>query len=137
MAKHDLLSSSDATVDSQPLQFSLRQLLLFMAIAGVVLVAGRMLVLFVNAIVGPALPHAIVNQLQEGMSKKQVEAILGPPTSEDEDCWNYEPWLNPGWVEIYFENDRLAYINDESAFPNEFGRANIQPANPSSKSNVP
>jgi hypothetical protein len=121
-------AAADATVAPQPFRFSLRQLLLFIAIAGVLLAAGRMLIQFANAIVGPALPHAIVGQLREGMRKDEVEAILGPPTYKRDDCWDYDPWWNPGWVEFYFENGRLVDLNDESAFPNEFGRATIQPA---------
>ena len=40
-----------------------------------------MLVLMLDSCIGKRITKANVDQVTEGMSKKQVESILGPPTS--------------------------------------------------------
>jgi len=40
-----------------------------------------MLVLMLNGCIGKRITKANVDRVMEGMSKKQVESILGPPTS--------------------------------------------------------
>jgi outer membrane protein assembly factor BamE (lipoprotein component of BamABCDE complex) len=40
-----------------------------------------MLVLVLNGCIGKRITKANVDRVMEGMSKKQVESILGPPTS--------------------------------------------------------
>jgi outer membrane protein assembly factor BamE (lipoprotein component of BamABCDE complex) len=40
-----------------------------------------MLVLMLDSCIGKRITKAIVDRVTEGMSKKQVESILGPPTS--------------------------------------------------------
>jgi outer membrane protein assembly factor BamE (lipoprotein component of BamABCDE complex) len=42
-----------------------------------------MLVLMLDSCIGKRITKANVDQVTEGMSKKQVESILGPPTSLD------------------------------------------------------
>jgi len=42
-----------------------------------------MFVLMLNGCIGKRITKANVDQVTEGMSKKQVESILGPPTALD------------------------------------------------------
>ena len=55
--------------------------------------------------------------IHQGMTKIQVETILGTPTSHDGNQIEYSRPLNVGWVEFAFdEKDVLIWKNDESAF---------------------
>src|SRR5215510_11337196 len=45
------------------------------------LMLALMLVLMLNGCIGKRITKANVDEVMEGMSKKQVESILGPPTS--------------------------------------------------------
>jgi hypothetical protein len=109
-------------------RYSLRRLFVLIAAVCVLLAAARCLVLIVGAVTGPVLPHDLVGQLREGMTKAEVEAILGPPGDRFDDCWNYYRGCNPGWIEFYFNEGRLSEVNDESPFPNSYGWAEIQQA---------
>ena len=44
-------------------------------------ILALMLVLMLDSCIGKRITKANVDQVTEGMSKKQVESILGPPTS--------------------------------------------------------
>lgn len=75
---------------------------------GVVLLTG-----FLFACTGPRLTQANVDQISEGMSKKQVESILGPPTTvETKDFMllkrtTYMYQQSNGAVTILFKDDKV------------------------------
>jgi len=94
------------------MRWRLRTLLLGFAIASLALAGGR----FAYRAVGPIFPRQVYEKLRPGMSKAEVQAIIGPPTSTyGADDWRYERKWNPGWVEVQFnEAGRLLYVNDES-----------------------
>jgi outer membrane protein assembly factor BamE (lipoprotein component of BamABCDE complex) len=66
------------------------------------------------ACTGPRLTQANVDQVSEGMSKKQVESILGPPTTVDAKDFmllkrtTYTYRQSNGSVTILFKDDRVA-----------------------------
>ncbi len=66
----------------------------------------------------PAMPRHQLRQLKSGMTKREVQSILGKPTWKGPNDWQYERFANLGWVEVHFDEDsQLTYVNDESAFP--------------------
>jgi hypothetical protein len=94
-------------------RFSLRRLLVVFALFAFAVAGIRFL--FVDAL-GPAIPPEQLKQLKPGMTKSEVEKIVGKPDDAVADVWHYERPLNPGWVGLYFdEADRLLSIDDERA----------------------
>lgn len=77
-----------------------------------------MLRIATTAIVGPIFSGSELQKLTPGMSKGQVEAVIGKPTRYyGSDTWIYERTMNPGWVAIYFDDEgQIREINDESVF---------------------
>jgi len=67
----------------------------------------------------PAMPRHLLRQVTAGMTKAEVQDILGEPQDREGDYqWEYWRWGNAGWVEIFFHQDgTVDYVNDESAFP--------------------
>ena len=67
----------------------------------------------VVACTGPRLTQANVDQVSEGMSKKQVESILGPPTSVEAKEFlllkrtTYSYQQSNGTVTILFKDDKV------------------------------
>jgi outer membrane protein assembly factor BamE (lipoprotein component of BamABCDE complex) len=65
------------------------------------------------ACTGERLTQANVDQVSEGMSKKQVESILGPPTATDTKDFmvlkhtTYTYRQTNGTVTILFQNDKV------------------------------
>ena len=65
----------------------------------------------------PVIGTSKLQRLEIGMSKEEVAEVLGQPSRErtSERAWEYEHFLNPGWVDIYFDSSgRMSGINDES-----------------------
>jgi outer membrane protein assembly factor BamE (lipoprotein component of BamABCDE complex) len=75
---------------------------------GVAVLSGLLL-----ACTGPRLTQANVEQVSEGMSKKQVESILGPPTTvEAKDFMllkrtTYLYRQSNGTVTVLFQNEKV------------------------------
>ncbi len=94
-------------------QFSLAMLLFLVAVCA-------LFIFFVTQcyrIGGPAMPNYLMRQLRLGMTKEEVRRLLGPPEKVYDNTWIYSRKGNVGWVEIWFDEDRLGSVNDESAFP--------------------
>lgn len=66
----------------------------------------------------PAIPYHKLDQLKLGMSRAEVQTILGPSDSILPDkTLIYRRFANPGWMEVYFDqHDKLDHVNDESAY---------------------
>lgn len=97
------------------MRFSLRAMMLSVTVIAVLLCSARLIVL---SAIGPVIPYSVLDKLEFGMTKAEIEKILGPPAATDEHAWIYERPLNPGWVEIHFYHQgRYSDFNDESAFP--------------------
>ena len=71
---------------------------------------------------GNRLEQSAVDQVQVGMTRSQVQFLLGTPTIEDafhQGRWDYPYYLRRGrskdietrWVTVYFENERVARID--------------------------
>jgi outer membrane protein assembly factor BamE (lipoprotein component of BamABCDE complex) len=75
--------------------------------------AAALSALLLAACTGPRLTQANVDQVSEGMSKKQVESILGPPTAvEAKDFMllkraTYFYRQSNGTVTILFKDDKV------------------------------
>jgi outer membrane protein assembly factor BamE (lipoprotein component of BamABCDE complex) len=75
---------------------------------------AAMLSALLVACTGERLTQANVDQVSEGMSKKQVESILGPPTATDTRDFmllkhtTYIYRQKNGTVTILFQNDKVA-----------------------------
>lgn len=71
------------------------------------------LLVFLTACPGPRLRKANVDLITEGMTKKQVESILGPPTSADQKDWivlkktTYIYKQDKDTVTIVFRDDKV------------------------------
>lgn len=67
----------------------------------------------------PAMPRHLLRQVKPRMTKAEVREVLGKPKNVEADWqWEYSRWGNAGWVEVAFDkDDRVTYVNDESAFP--------------------
>lgn len=70
---------------------------------------------------GNLLDDEDINQVEVGMTRSQVQFLLGTPMIADSfhrDRWDYAYYLTHGrsrevdrrWVVVYFENDRVARI---------------------------
>ena len=72
----------------------------------------------IYVVAASVVPRYQLEQLRQGMSKSEVRAILGKPTFVEGDReWVYRRWGNPGWVEVYFDEEGLFdHVNDESPF---------------------
>jgi outer membrane protein assembly factor BamE (lipoprotein component of BamABCDE complex) len=72
-----------------------------------------MLSALVVACTGPRLTQANVDQVSEGMSKKQVESILGPPTTMETKEFlllkrtTYSYQQSNGTVTVLFKDDKV------------------------------
>ena len=73
---------------------------------------------------GNLLEQSSIDQVQVGMTRSQVQFLLGTPTIEDafhQGRWDYPYYLRRGrsrdmdtrWVIVYFENDRVARIEKD------------------------
>lgn len=71
---------------------------------------------------GNLLKDDAVGQVEVGMTRSQVQFLLGTPMVEDSfhrDRWDYAYYLRKGrshdaerrWIIVYFENDRVAKID--------------------------
>ncbi len=69
-----------------------------------------------------------LNQVREGMTRSQVQFLLGTPLISDPfhaDRWDYTYYFRQGrqrqvsrhWVTVYFEDDRVAQIETHIAPP--------------------
>ena len=96
------------------MRWRLRSLLLAFGLVAVALGLGR----FVHSAVGPIFPRSVLDKLAPGMTKAQVQSLVGPPArTYGEDQWQYQRAFNPGWVEIWFDGDgKLLDVNDESIY---------------------
>lgn len=77
---------------------------------------------------GNYIDQDMLNTLQLGMTKRQVQFVLGTPLINDpfhQDRWDYLYRFKPGGggeivqrhATLYFENDRLARVETETASP--------------------
>lgn len=79
---------------------------------------------------GNVVDQGMINKLQPGMDKKQVQFIMGTPLITDpfhSDRWDYVYSMEPGKGEreqrritLYFKNEKLAYVDGDvkvNAFP--------------------
>jgi outer membrane protein assembly factor BamE (lipoprotein component of BamABCDE complex) len=103
------------SLDSAPeirrgfLQFSLRTLLVVMAVCAVLCAVG---VTLYNSLPNDV-TRAEIDQLRPGMTKDEVQAILGKPDDIDQtqiygqagERWNYGIW---GWM-IFFVDDSFVH----------------------------
>ena len=97
------------------MRYSLRSMLTLTVVLSVVLFACKFLF---DAVTGSVLPYEVVRQLQVGMSSKEVESLVGPPSKSSGQRWIYEKWGNPGYFEIEFDDvGKLEWFRDESAYP--------------------
>lgn len=71
---------------------------------------------------GNLLKDEAIGQVEVGMTRSQVQFLLGTPMVEDSfhrDRWDYAYYLRKGrshdaerrWIIVYFENDRVAKID--------------------------
>jgi hypothetical protein len=63
---------------------------------------------------------ANAHRLHKGMSKSQVEKVMGPPASKKDLSWSYNEddsksiFRRPGWVDLQFDaNGVLTHIDKE------------------------
>jgi outer membrane protein assembly factor BamE len=74
---------------------------------------------------GNLLQQSVVEQVEVGMSRSQVQFLLGTPMVDDpfhEDRWDYMYYLLDGrshdvtsrWVIVYFEGERVVRIETEA-----------------------
>ncbi|HEY8521701.1 MAG TPA: outer membrane protein assembly factor BamE [Gammaproteobacteria bacterium] len=80
---------------------------------------------------GNLLDDEAIDQVQVGMTRSQVQFLLGTPTIADafhRERWDYPYYLKRGrskevvrrWVIVYFENDRVARVErDVTLAPSE------------------
>jgi hypothetical protein len=83
-------------------------------------VSGLCLVCYqaIDQLIGSAMPRALVQKVQLGMSEWAVRSILGEPRERQSDGdWEYARTGNFGYVEITFHRGVVVRINDESIFP--------------------
>ena len=68
---------------------------------------------------GPVVSPSLVAELEAGMTKQQVEDLLGVPSELDlNGDWVYSRRLNPGWFVVKFDaKDRVANCDHEVALP--------------------
>ncbi len=84
----------------------------FLRLCGVLSLAGSLLTACNNT-AGSKLDRANYDQIHEKMSKEQVQAILGPPTStstEDKIIYKRTAWryiVGDKYVNITFKNEEL------------------------------
>ena len=64
-----------------------------------------MLVFVLDSCIGKRITKVNVDQVTEGMSKKQVESILGPPTTVDKTTYVYTQGKES--VTITFKDDKV------------------------------
>jgi outer membrane protein assembly factor BamE len=74
---------------------------------------------------GNRLDESAIDQVEVGMTRSQVQFLLGTPSVEDafhQGRWDYPYYLRHGrsrdidarWVIVYFENDRVARIEKDA-----------------------
>ncbi len=91
---------------------------------GAVIVVGTAALLLVGAawwIGGPVIPASTLKSLR-GTTQADVRRILGDPSEvQANGGWIYARCLNPGRVQLYFdEAERVSGVNDEQACPELF-----------------
>ena len=69
------------------------------------LILVLMLVFVLDSCIGRRITKANVDQVTEGMSKKQVESILGSPTSRTADVYVYRQGKDT--IAIVFKGDKV------------------------------
>ncbi len=71
---------------------------------------------------GNLLEESVIDQIEIGMTRSQVQFLLGSPMVADsfhQDRWDYTYYLKQGrsreverrWFVVYFENDRVATLD--------------------------
>ena len=68
-------------------------------------ILALMLVFVLGGCIGKRITKANVDQVADGMSKKQVESILGPPSSRTIDTYIYRQGKDT--VTIVFKDDKV------------------------------
>lgn len=71
-----------------------------------------------------------IDRLRVGMSREQVEYVMGSPMTQDgfsKDTWYYIYYLKPGWdaaerreLRLHFTNDKLDAISGDYKAPKSF-----------------
>jgi hypothetical protein len=104
-------------------RFSLKQLFGYVTATCVIIGMGGWLFDLLSLSV---FPISTLNRLRQGMTEAQVTEILGEPShtrfegdpQDPSETWVYESAWNPGYVDVYFDDDRLySSFNDESVEP--------------------
>ena len=104
-------------------RFSLKQLFAYVTAACIVIGMGGWLF---NLLSLSVFPMSTLSRLKQGMTEAQVIEILGEPShtrlegdpKDPSETWVYESAWNPGYVDVYFDDDRLfSSFNDESVEP--------------------
>jgi hypothetical protein len=88
-----------------------RRRLLYLALAGLAVVAVGMIVLWPSGPAAPGLTRANYNRIREGMPRAEVEQLLGPPkVDESRDPWGQRSRLDSYLCNWYCIGD--AYEDD-------------------------
>ena len=88
--------------------------------------AGSACVYRIDIQQGNLLEDSAIGQIEVGMTRSQVQFLLGTPMVADSfhrDRWDYAYYLRRGrspdpeqrWLVVYFENDRVARIERDVA----------------------
>lgn len=101
-------------------------------LAGVMMSATTGCVYRIDVPQGNYVEQKQVNQLRIGMTRAQVEYVMGSPMVTDQNdpnVWYYIYYLKPGWdkaerkdLHVIFKNDRLAAISGDFHTPSDFYR---------------
>ena len=101
-------------------------------LAGVMMSATTGCVYRIDIPQGNYVEQKQVNQLRVGMTREQVEYVMGSPLVTDQNdpnVWYYIYYLKPGWdkeerkdMRLMFKNDRLAAISGDFTTPSDFYR---------------
>jgi outer membrane protein assembly factor BamE len=101
-------------------------------LAGVMMSATTGCVYRIDVPQGNYVEQKQVNQLRIGMTRAQVEYVMGSPMVTDQNdpnVWYYIYYLKPGWdkaerkdLHVMFKNDRLAAISGDFHTPSDFYR---------------
>ncbi len=103
--------------------------LLLVAVSATLLLAGGC-VYRIDIPQGNFIEQKQIDRLRVGMSREQVEYVMGSPMTQDgfnKDTWYYIYYLKPGWKEaerkelrLHFTHDKLDAINGDYPPPAAF-----------------